>query len=306
MAMSRLKYLLFFLTVFLQQFQLVAQSISAQVSSRKVQAGVPFEFAVVIAGCGGTFTQPIFKDFDVISGPNQSNSVQYVNGVMSQQMVISYGLVARKEGKFVIGAATCVVNGQRMETQPITIEVTKGAPAQSGQNEPQVDSKAGGGEIFIKTSLSKSKCYIGEQITIIQKVYSRHQIIGYQKSVQPSYDGFYSQAQESPTKGQLIMENVDGVNYFTHEVLRTVATANKSGKIALSPMEADVIIRRQTNTKPRNIFEQFFGAAGYEDIPVHASSRPISVEVMPLPEEGKPESFNGAVGNFTSRVELSR
>src|SRR5207253_7258305 len=130
---------------------------------------------------------------------------------------------------------------------------------------------------YIKTTVSKNKCYVGEQVTIIQKVYSRNQIIGYQKSVQPSYDGFYSQAQESPTKGQLIMENVDGVNYFTHEVLRTVATANKSGKITLTPMEADVIVRRQANARPKNIFEQFFGAAGYEDVAVHAASRPVIV-----------------------------
>jgi len=71
-------------------------------------------------------------------------------------------------------------------------------------------------------------------------------------------------------------------------------------------MEADVIVRRQTTTKPRNVFEQFFGAAGYEDVPVHASSRPLYVEVLPLPEEGKPASFNGAVGAFSSKVEVTR
>jgi hypothetical protein len=281
-----------------------SQSISAQISSKKVQVGVPFEFAVVITGATGSFTQPTFKDFDIVSGPNQSSSVQYVNGVMSQQVVFSYGLVARKEGKFVIGAATAVVAGQRMESQPIVVEAVKGAAGAQGGAEGE--SRASGNDIFIKTTISKNKCYVGEQVVIVQKVYSRYQIIGYQKSVQPSYDGFYSQPQESPTKGQLIMENVDGVNYFTHEVLRTLATANKSGKISLTPMEADVVVRRQTATKARNIFEQFFGAAGYEDVPVHAVSRPAVVEVMPLPEAGKPENFSGAVGVFTSKVEATR
>jgi hypothetical protein len=45
---------------------------------------------------------PEYIDFDIVSGPNQSNSVQYVNGVMSQQMIIAYNLVPKKEGKFTI------------------------------------------------------------------------------------------------------------------------------------------------------------------------------------------------------------
>ncbi|MDI1354809.1 MAG: BatD family protein [bacterium] len=287
----------------------IAQSISAQVSAKHVQVGVPFEYAVVITGASSNYNQPNFKDFDLVSGPMQSNSVQYVNGVMSQQLVFSYGLVARKEGRFVIGAANVLISGHRMETQAVTIDVVKGAAPQGQQGageEEKQNSKVSGGDIFIKTKVSKNKIYLGEQITIIQKVYSRYQIIGYQKSVQPSYDGFYSQAQESPTKGQLVLENIDGVQYYTHEVLRTLATANKSGRITLTPIEAEVIVRRQTASKPRNIFEQFFGAAGYEDLPVNAASKLLYIDVLPLPEEGKPQSFNGAVGVFSCKVELSK
>lgn len=279
-----------------------AQSIAAQVSGKRVTVGEPFEFAVVISGQSSNYNQPNFRDFDVVSGPNQSSSMQIVNGVVSQQMVFSYALVARREGKFMIPSANAIINGQRMETQPIAIEAVRNAAATAQQG----DDRRQGAEIFIKTTVSKSKCYVGEPITIIQKVYSRNQIVGYQKSVQPSYDGFYSQQQESPTKGQLIPENYEGVNYFTHEAMRTLATPNKPGKISLTPFEADIVVRRQSNSRPRNIFEQFFGAPGYEDAVVHASSRPVVIEVLPLPEQGKPENFDGAVGSFTQRVEISR
>ncbi len=284
-----------------------AQGISAQVSAKKVQVGVQFEYAVVISVSASNFVPPNFKDFDIVSGPNQSNSVQYVNGNMSQQIVISYGLVAKKEGKFTIGAASIVSGGQKLETAPVTIEATKGpAPQNGGNNDPQFNSKISGGDLFIRTGVSKNKCYIGEQITITQKVYCRLQIIGFQKFSQPTYDGFYSQAQESVSKGQLTMENVDGVNYYTYELFRTVAIANKSGKINLSTVEGDIVVRKQSSAKPKNIFEQFFGAPAYEDIPVTARSKPMTVEVMPLPEEGKPEGFNGAVGNFQSKLVATR
>lgn len=284
-----------------------AQTVYAQVNSKQVQAGVAFEYAIVINTNPNNYTPPVFKGLDVVSGPNQSSSQQWVNGQTSFQMTLTWALVAPKEGKYTIGPASVVAGSQRFETQPITIEALKGAPAQSGgAAADQHNAKVAGGELFIRTSTSKNKCYLGEQITITQKVYCRYQIIGFQKFSQPTYDGFYSQAQESTSKGQLAVENVDGVNYYTYELFRTVAIANQAGKINLSTIEGDVVVRRQSTAKPKNIFEQFFGAAAYEDMPVTVKSKPIVVEVMELPEEGKPESFNGAVGNFSSKVQVTR
>lgn len=281
-----------------------AQNFYAQVSSKKVQVGVPFEYSVVFTINTGNFTPPNFKDFDVVSGPNQSSSYQNVNGVSSQQVILSYALVAKKEGKLVIGAASTMAGNQKLETQPIVVEAVKGNVSQG--NDQQASSKVSGGDLFIRTTTSKNKCYLGEQITITQKVYCRFQIIGFQKFAQPTYDGFYSQAQESASKGQLAVENIDGVNYYTYELFRTVGIANKAGKISLSPIEGDVVVRRQTNAKPKNVFEQFFGAAGYEDTPVTVKSRSTLVEVLDLPEDGKPANFNGAVGNFSSKVQVTR
>lgn len=301
------KGLLFFLLSCCMSFGATAQSFYAQVSSKKVQVGVPFEYAVVITVSAGNYVAPAMKDFDIVSGPNQSNSVQYANGVMSQQLVISYALVARKEGKFTIGAASIVSNGQKLETAPVVIEVVKGAVTQGGQgNDGQTNSKVSGEEVFIRTGISKTNCYLGEQILITQKVYSRFSIVGFKKINPPAYDGFYAQSMEPISKGQVATENIDGVIYYTYEIFRTIATANKSGKIFLNPMTAEVVIRKQSNSKPRNVFEQFFGASGYEDIPVNAKSRTLSVEVMALPEEGKPANFDGAVGNFTYKAAATK
>lgn len=297
------KYLIVFLCLLVTQHSATAQSISAQVSGKRVQVGVPFEFAVVISGATTNYNQPNLRDFDVVSGPNQTSSIQSINGVMNQQLVFSYALVARKEGRFVIPSANAIVNGQKLETQAITIEAVRNAGAgQQGEEE----AKRRNTDLFIKTTISKAKCYLGEQILISQKVYCRSQIVGYQKSPQPSYDGFYSQPQESPTKSQLIMENVDGVQYYTHEVLRALATANKTGKITLNPVQAEVVVRRQSARAARSLWEQLMGGGGYEDVALTASSKPVVIEVLPLPEEGKPENFNGAVGVFNSKVEVSK
>lgn len=299
---------IFFILISFCAVQSYAQSVYAQVNSKKVQVGAQFEYAIVITVSAANFSPPNFKDFDVVYGPNQSNSVQYVNGAMSQQLIISYGLVAKKEGKFTIGPASIATGNQKLETNSIGIEVVKGAPQPSGNasEAAQPNVKTNGSDLFIRTGVNKSKCYLGEQVTIIQKVYCRYQIIGFQKFAQPTYDGFYSQAQESNSKGQLAMENIDGINYYTYELFRTVAIASKSGNIKLTSIEGDVMIRRQTNKQPRNVFEQFFGAGGYEDVPVKVKSKPMVIEVLALPESGKPANFEGAVGNFTYKVQTTK
>ena len=43
----------------------------------------------------------------------------------------------------------------------------------------------------------------------------------------------------------------------------------------------------------------FFTTAAYKDIPVKLRSAPVKIQVLPLPENGKPENFGNAVGNFT-------
>lgn len=287
-------------------FNGIAQKFYAQVGAKTVQVGQAFELAFVInVGGASDFTPPNLKDFDIAGGPSQTSSMQNVNGQISQSIVLSYLIVAKREGKLVIGPAYVNAGGQKLESAAITIEAVKGnATQQSGNNGSNV--KPDGSDVFIRTNISKSKCYLGEQITISQKVYSRHQIIGFQKFNPPTYDGFWSQTLESTSGNQTAQENVDGVVYFTYEVFRNVATPNKSGKIAIKPIEGEVVVRRQTNAKPRNIFEQFFGTGGYEDIAVKATSRMTSVDVMELPAEGRPANFNGAVGSFGYKVEASR
>ncbi len=303
-------YLFITLSVF-AAYSFFAQSpVYAQVSSKKVQVGVPFEYAIVITINANNYTPPNFKDFNVVSGPMQSTSTQVINGAVSTQMTLSWGLVAKAEGKLNIPSAVVNAGAQRYETNAIPIEAVKGNATQTnpGGNteDPKYSAKVNGGDVYIKTAATKSKCYLGEQVTITQKVYSRFQMIGFQKFTQPTYDGFYAMAQESTSKGQQVVENVDGVNYYTYELFRTVGIANKTGKIALTTIDGDIVVRKQGASKPRNIFEQFFGNGGYEDVPVTTKSRALTIEVLPLPEEGKPASFNGAVGQFSYKLETTR
>lgn len=306
--------------LFFPFLKLKAQKLSVQVSSTKVQAGVPFQIAFTINAGPSSFTPPSFKDFDVYSGPNQSQSVQYINGSMSQSFTFSYLIAAKKEGKLVIDPATVVVGGQNIQSNSITIEAVKGNAGQnqqqaqqgniqqqqSQQDDPAFSTKVTGEDLFIRTSISKTKAYLGEQVTVVQKVYSRLELRGFQNVKYPSYNGFWSQQAEGNHNIQLQVENIDGVNYYVGEFSRTYVFPQRSGKLTIEPTELECVVRKQTNKKPRNIFEQFFGTGGYEDVSAKAKSKPVSIEIIDLPQKNKPENFSGAVGNFTYKVEARK
>jgi hypothetical protein len=68
----------------------------------------------------------------------------------------------------------------------------------------------------------------------------------------------------------------------------------RSGKLQIEPMTIECVVRKQSNRRPRDIFEQFFGG-GYEDATYSVKSKPITIDVVPLPETNKPSDFSGAV-----------
>ena len=290
-------------------------SFVAQVSKNHVAVGEVFQIAFTLNGSGSNLTYPNLNDFDLYSGPNQSQSMSMVNGNISQSTTLSFMIAAKKEGRFTIGAATVMSGGQKLETKPIVIEVSKAtaqpqnnpsAQSQPNQEKDKYSSAVNDEDLFVRTYLSKTKCYLGEQITLTQKVYSRVDLRGFQNVKFPPYNGFWSQQENTNQQISLKQENVNGVNYYVADYCTVYLFPQRTGAITIEPVELDCIVRKQTKRQPRNIFEQFFGAGGYEDVVVKVKSRPVRVDVIDLPAENKPQNFSGAVGDFSYKAELDR
>jgi hypothetical protein len=307
-------YILFLFIAFLGRAQ--APSFVAQVSKNKVVAGEVFQVAFTLNAGSGNITLPGFNDFNIYSGPNKMENTSIINGTLSRSATLSLFIAAKKEGRFTIGPAIAVVDNQKIETKPIIIEVSKDAgqggnpgQQQSGQQQTQEKNQystpISNEDLFVRTYLSKSKCYLGEQLTLTQKIYSRVDFRGFQDAKFPSYTGFWSQ-QEDAQPFSFQQENVNGVMYYVADYYKTYLFPQRTGKLIIEPAELDCIVRRATKRAPRNIFEQFFGSGGYEDVSIKVKSKAISVDVVELPETNKPEGFTGAVGNFSYKVELSK
>ena len=294
------------------------QTFTANVNKRTVTLGEYFQISFTINSNASNFVPPDFKDFDIYSGPNQSSSMSFVNGAMSSSISLSYYLVPKREGKFTIGPAKISAGGKQLQSNAVIVEVVKGnnsgtasgnnssngsASSASGNQRYDYSTSSSGDEIFIKTLVSKQKCYLGEQITVTQKIYSLYQMKGFQNYKAPAYNGFWSKEENRSAQLTQKTENYDGNNYFVVEFNSTILFPQESGTLTIEPVEVDVVAAVQSRRKPRSLLEQFFGS-GYEDKMYKVKSRKIEINVSPLPKDNKPAKFNGAVGNFSFNAEM--
>ena len=168
---------------------------TAQVSKDMVQTGERFVLKLEANTNFSKFEPPNFANFSVVSGPNQSSSMSWVNGQMTASKSYTYYLVANKEGKFKIGEAKIEADGKIYTSNPIEIEVIKGqqtTPQQKQQGTRQQNQSATNidDNLFMRLLLSKNKGVVGEQIIATYKLYTRVELSGIVDNKEPKNSGF--------------------------------------------------------------------------------------------------------------------
>ncbi|MFN5793397.1 MAG: BatD family protein [Bacteroidota bacterium] len=315
--MSKKIIFIFLVFVNLLSLDLSAQELTASVNKNRVGVGEQFILTFSLNTNGSGFRAPSLNDFNVYSGPNQSTNMSFINGSMSQQISFTYYLAAKSEGKFTIGAASINSGGKTYTSKPIVIEVAKGnAPhSNNGQNQKGNSNQQNnsdeydlGNNLFIRTVTSKSRAYVGEQIIVSYKVYTRINILDNAATKLPVFNGFWSEEILSGNRqAEFKQENIDGLQYQVAEIKKAILIPQHSGSLSVDPLVMDVVTRIKNKNRSNDPFEQFFNMGGfgsYKDVKVSISSKPIKIDVLPLPEKNKPESFKGAVGDFSMEVNI--
>lgn len=298
------------------QYAFAAQegTFTASVDRNRVAMGEQFQITFTLEGSAGgkDFRPPSFNDFLTLSGPNQSTSMQFVNGTMSSSISYTYVLQPRSEGKFTIGPATTEYGGKRLQTQPVTIEVTKGAPQAKQQGSQSQDSDIGkqiGDNLFLKIIVDKSRVYQGEQVTATYKIYSRIRLANLSMSKLPALTGFWSEDLEQIKQIQFSSEVVNGKQYNVATLKKVALFPQRSGTLTLDPMEVSCIVQVQNRKRSNDIFDQFFNDpffGNFSNVNYKVESEPLKITVMPLPVAGATNAFGGAVGKFSIEAWLDK
>jgi hypothetical protein len=286
---------------------------SASVDKNRVSTSEQFQITFTLNGTSGgkNFRPPSFNDFLVLSGPNQSTSMQFINGSMSSSVSYSFILQPRTEGKFTIGSATIEYDGKQLKTQPIPIEVTKGSARanQSQQSDDGDIAKQIGDNLFLDVKIDKSKIYQGEQVTVTYKIYTRVSVVNYTITKVPALTGFWSEDIDVPKQIQLTTETINGKQYRVGILKKVALFPQSNGALTIDPMEVECVVQVQTKKRSNDLFDQFFNDPFFgnvRNVNYKVKNNPAKLTVLPLPSAGIPASFNGAVGKFSMETWLDK
>ena len=290
-----------------------AQSFIATVDNNKIAENDRFELRFTFEGKNlnslKNFNPPSLKEFRVLSGPNQSTSMQIINGVSSSSLTLSYILMPNTTGAFTIGSASIQYEDKPFTTDPIKVTIVKGSQKPKDASGKQISNEEIAKNLFIRATIDKNRVYLGEQVTVTYKLYTRLNIAS-QMSVDklPQYQGFWAEELETARNISFSREVIDGQQYSVGLLKRAALFPNQSGKLEVTPFELTIPIQVQKKKNPNNVWDDFFGDpfGRAEIIEYQAKSNTLKVDVIPLPENKKPASFRGAVGKFDFNASLDK
>lgn len=290
-----------------------APFLAATATKSSVGLGEQFQITFTFNAAGRSFQGPDLKEFAVLSGPNQSTSMQFINGNFSQSMSFSYYLQPKSIGNFKIGPATIEFEGNRIASNVIQLTVTKGSgQPQAGKDDKQRQESniIGSKNIFVKAIVNKSSVYKGEGLLVTFKLYSNVNVLDFAVPKMPSFDGFWNQDIELPKTLERTTEVLDGNRYTVWEIKKMVLFPQQSGTLTIDQMELECLVRVKVNAQrsndPFSIFnDPFFGMGGVKDIKHSFKSDPVKINVRELPPNA-PADFKGAVGELNFDVKLDK
>jgi hypothetical protein len=233
-------------------------------------------------------------------GPSIGTRVEMsTNGGTTFARDLTYALYARKAGRLTIPAARIELQGQVLQTKPITIEVTVGqrSPNQRREGNAVEDN------LFIRVTTDHERVYVGQQLTVIYDLCYRYQLRDVGFSEIPSFAGFW-------VKDLYVAQSLDpkrediGQLAFNVSTLRQNALfPTRSGAHRIDPLVMSCSIPK-SGRRRGSLFDSIFDDPFFGRSQTHlVRSEAIEVEALPLPKSGQPDDFSGAVGRFAISVE---
>lgn len=260
----------------------------AKVSKNKLGVNERLRVDFVMNQDGDNFNPPEFTNFTVVGGPNQSVSQTWLNGKRSYSKTYSYFLAPKGRGKFSIGQAEITIDDNIYKTTPVQVEVTAAVDEpKDGDNSEYIASE----NIHLVAEISNTNPYLNEAITVVYKLYvsPRINVSDWRQIDNPKFSDFWSQNIDIR---RLEVENgtYNGEPYRFVVLRKTVLYPQKTGKLNIEPLTLNISVEVPGNRR------DIFGNRFYETVDKVVAAGNRVIDVKPLPQEGRPADFTGAVG----------
>ena len=290
------KILILFLTL---NTLILSSQVKFDVSVSKSKLGLNERLRVdfVMNQNGDNFSPPKFENFQIIGGPNQSIKTSYVNGERSFSKTYSYFLKPLKKGKLKISQASIEIDNETYKSLPIEVTITDSVK----QPSDAVTQYYNDDDIELRALISKGSPFLNEPITVVYKLYYKApiNISDARETETPKFKDFWSQTIKIPQL-KVQREVYKGKNYNVVEWRKVVLYPQRVGELEISPLSLNLVLDVPTDKR------DFFGNVIYDQTSQLISTGMRRINVKNLPNQGKPDSFTGAVGEFEFDVILNK
>ena len=292
-----------------------AQDVSMQASVNRTRVEVDdlIQFTVEVeAAQMGSVSAPQVPTPDGLqltgSTSSTSMSVNIVNGAMTTKRTTTYhfSFRAQKVGTFVLGPAQLTHDGKTIRSDQVRVEVAKRSGRPQTRPAPSTGRSMGQSEIqeieqnlFLQAIPEKRMVYVGEQVGVTYKLFTRYDLRNVQYGHVPTFTGFWAETVFDAQRLNMQREVVDGRAFNTALLKRLVLFPTTAGKHTLEQLEVNCEI--VAGRRPRSLFD-FDPFNTFDTQQVTVRSGDIEIEVKPLPA-GAPKGFGGTVGQFEMRAE---
>jgi len=284
-------------TVFGQD-EIVTVNFEAKVSKKKLGINERLRVDFVMNKDGDNFNPPSFQNFTVVGGPSTSISNSWLNGKRSYSKTYSYFLAPKKRGTFSIGQATIEIKGNVYKSIPVKVVVTAAVDKPKDPNDPDYIVSQ---NIHLVAEVSNTKPYLNEAITVVYKLYVSPNtgVSNWREIDNPRYNDFWSQNLDM--KGLKVQNgNYKGEDYRFVILRKTVLYPQKTGKLNIEPLSLDITVEVPTSRR------DIFGGRLMQSVHRTVAAGNRTINVKPLPEDGKPLNFTGAVGDYNFSVSTTK
>jgi tetratricopeptide (TPR) repeat protein len=223
-----------------------------------------------------------------ISYVGPATQLSIVNGQTSASITHHFAVTPQREGTFTIGPITVQADGQSLQTGSVTLQ-TASAGAGGGAPAPATDP------LTLELRAQSRTVYLHERLPLTLTLRIGDVRVADLQYPQVPGDGFALEAFPQPTQRQ---ETRDGTAYQIVE-FDGALTPLRTGSVTVGP--ATVSLTTLSERATRRGF--FFGGTVRQ--PREVLSQPLVLDVLPLPETGKPADFSGAVGRFMLEVKAA-
>jgi len=256
------------------------------------------------------FLPPPFRGFRLVSGPHMYSG----EGPIAQKNLV-FTLAAIGEGNFKIPGATCIADGKLERSNDVTVRVDYQAEMDETSyflNQGEDPFQKIRDNLFLKMTIDKSTCFVGEPLVATFKLYSRLQ----SKSniiKNPGFYGFSVYDMVNVNDQAQSEEKIHGHWFDVHTVLKVQLYPLQPGTFTIDPMEVanEVEFSRSIVNKKteQEVTENMYGIntdekedKDAEVYKVNIKTDPVAVKVKPLPMKTAADTFAGTVGIFSIKA----